>query len=78
MSNGSCVNGVVVCLVCKQIFGGFSLGNYPLECEMCTENRFKTCAYKYGDFNDKLAEPRYKSYRICPTCVIYLLLGGRK
>lgn len=70
-------DAVLKCAVCKEIFSGVTVyGSFPLraaaihhDCEFCYHKPF--CVYQLGE-----AEPTQISYRVCPTCMLYLLYRG--
>jgi hypothetical protein len=66
MSNGMCTNGVLKCFVCKQVWAGFTTGGYYKDCEFCSNNG--EC-----DYQQQEKEPMRTSYRLCPTCLMYLV-----
>lgn len=73
MSNGTCKNAVLKCPLCGDIWGGFAEGNYYRDCQVCTEDIYKTCSYKYGGFDGNYPEPYMIIVRVCPQCIMYLL-----
>lgn len=67
---GMCFNGFLVCGICGNIFGGFTEGGIPRDCEFCCHNR----ACEYYQKEKEPPEDR-TSIRICPKCELYNILG---